>query len=135
MHLQGILSPDCQKAISVIHLIRPRRTAMRLAVYTDFALRLLMYLAVKDDGLATIEEVAESYDISRNHLMKVAHQLGVAGYVTPVRGRYRRLRARRRYPILERLRGADLRLRRGRCNWPVARPDHPGTPAGTALGR
>ena len=60
---------------------------MRLTVYTDYALRLLMYLAIKDDGLATIAEVAESYDISRNHMMKVAHQLGVAGYVATVRGR------------------------------------------------
>jgi len=60
---------------------------MRLTVYTDYALRMLMYLALKDDGLATIEEIAESYGISRNHLMKVAHQLGVAGYVDTVRGR------------------------------------------------
>lgn len=60
---------------------------MRLTVYTDYALRLLMYLAVKDDGLATISEVAASYGISKNHLMKVAHQLGVAGYVDTVRGR------------------------------------------------
>jgi Rrf2 family nitric oxide-sensitive transcriptional repressor len=61
---------------------------MRLTVYTDYALRLLMYLALKDDGLATIEEVAQSYGISKNHLMKVAHQLGVAGYVETVRGRH-----------------------------------------------
>jgi Rrf2 family nitric oxide-sensitive transcriptional repressor len=60
---------------------------MRLTLYTDYALRLLMYLAVKDDQLATIAEIAESFDISRNHLMKVAHQLGVAGYVETVRGR------------------------------------------------
>jgi Rrf2 family transcriptional regulator, nitric oxide-sensitive transcriptional repressor len=60
---------------------------MRLTVYTDYSLRLLMYLALKDDGLATIEAVAESYRISKNHLMKVAHQLGVAGYVETVRGR------------------------------------------------
>jgi len=60
---------------------------MRLTVYTDYALRLLMYLAVKDDGLATISEVAASYGISKNHLMKVAHQLGLAGYVDTVRGR------------------------------------------------
>ena len=60
---------------------------MRLTVYTDYALRLLMYLAVKDDGLATIAEVAGSYGISKNHLMKVAHQLGMAGYVDTVRGR------------------------------------------------
>jgi|SRR6185437_9471591 len=60
---------------------------MRLTVYTDYALRLLMYLALKDDGLATIAEVAKSYAISRNHLMKVAYQLGQAGYVDTVRGR------------------------------------------------
>ena len=60
---------------------------MRLTVYTDYALRLLMFVAVKDDGLATISEVAAAYGISKNHLMKVAHQLGVAGLVETVRGR------------------------------------------------
>jgi len=48
---------------------------------------MLMYLAVKNDGLATIAEIAESYGISKTHLMKVAHELGVAGYVVTVRGR------------------------------------------------
>lgn len=60
---------------------------MRLTVYTDYSLRLLMYLALKDDGLATIAEVARSYGISRNHLMKVAYELGAAGLVETVRGR------------------------------------------------
>jgi Rrf2 family nitric oxide-sensitive transcriptional repressor len=60
---------------------------LRLTVYTDYSLRLLMYLALNDDGLATIAEVADSYGISKNHLMKVAHQLGIAGYVATVRGR------------------------------------------------
>ncbi len=60
---------------------------MRLTVYTDFSLRLLMFLAVNPDRLCTIEEVARAYDISRNHLMKVAHQLGLSGYVETVRGR------------------------------------------------
>ncbi len=60
---------------------------MRLTTYTDYALRLLMYVALKDDGLATISEVAAGYGISKNHLMKVAHQLGLAGYVETVRGR------------------------------------------------
>ncbi len=59
---------------------------MRLTVYTDYALRMLMYVAL-NDGLATIDEIAQSYGISKNHLMKVAHQLGVAGYLTTVRGR------------------------------------------------
>ncbi len=68
---------------------------MRLTVYTDYSLRLLMYLALKDDGLATISEVANSYAISRNHLMKVAYQLGVAGYVKTVRGRRGGLRLAR----------------------------------------
>ena len=60
---------------------------MRLAVYTDYSLRMLMYLAVKRDALATIAEVADAYGISRNHLNKVAHQLGLAGYVETVRGK------------------------------------------------
>jgi Rrf2 family nitric oxide-sensitive transcriptional repressor len=60
---------------------------MRLTVYTDYSLRVLMYLAVNEDGLTTIDEIAESYSISRNHLMKVVHQLGVAGYIETVRGR------------------------------------------------
>ena len=68
---------------------------MRLTVYTDYALRLLMYVALKENGLATIAEVAERYDISRNHLMKVAHQLGIAGYLETVRGRSGGLRLAR----------------------------------------
>ena len=69
---------------------------MRLTVYTDYALRVLMYLALKGDRLATIAEISKSYGISRNHLMKVAHQLGVAGYVETVRGRGGGLRLAKR---------------------------------------
>lgn len=60
---------------------------MRLTVYSDYSLRLLMYLAVRPERLSTIKEIAQAYTISENHLMKVVHQLGLAGYVETVRGR------------------------------------------------
>lgn len=60
---------------------------MRLTTYSDYSLRLLMYLAVKNNGMATIPEIAEVYGISRNHLMKVVHNLAQAGYLTTSRGR------------------------------------------------
>ena len=60
---------------------------MRLTLHTDYALRLLMHLAVTPDRLATISEVAEAFAISRNHLVKVAHGLGQAGFIETLRGR------------------------------------------------
>lgn len=60
---------------------------MRLTVYTDFSLRVLMFVALKGDRLATISEIAKTYGISKNHLMKVVYQLGLAGYVETVRGK------------------------------------------------
>ena len=60
---------------------------MRLALSTDYALRLLMLLGLEPDRLVTIEEVAARFCISRNHLMKVAYQLGQADYLETVRGR------------------------------------------------
>ncbi|WP_417768096.1 RrF2 family transcriptional regulator [Stappia sp.] len=61
---------------------------MRLTLQTDYALRMLMHLALlREDELATIADVAESYRISKNHLMKVAQALVRAGLVEAVRGR------------------------------------------------
>ena len=60
---------------------------MRLTVYSDYSLRLLMYAAATRDGLVTIQEVADAYGISKNHLMKVAFELGREGYLETVRGR------------------------------------------------
>jgi Rrf2 family nitric oxide-sensitive transcriptional repressor len=60
---------------------------MRLTLHTDYALRLLMLLAMEPDELHTIEEVAERYGISRNHLMKVTQTLVQAGFIDSLRGR------------------------------------------------
>ena len=60
---------------------------MRLTTYTDYSLRMLIYLAVHSDRRPTIAEIAASYGISKNHLTKVAHNLGLGGYVTTARGR------------------------------------------------
>jgi Rrf2 family nitric oxide-sensitive transcriptional repressor len=60
---------------------------MQLTRYTDYSLRVLIYLAVHQEELATIEEIAKAYGISRAHLTKIVHQLGLAGYVETVRGR------------------------------------------------
>ncbi len=61
---------------------------MRLTLYTDYSLRVLLYLAHKAPEQATITEIAEYFEIARNHLVKVVHQLGVHGYVHTVRGRH-----------------------------------------------
>jgi Rrf2 family transcriptional regulator, nitric oxide-sensitive transcriptional repressor len=60
---------------------------MRLTLHTDYSLRLLMLLAMEPDALHTIEEIAQRYDISRNHLMKVVQTLAQAGFVQSLRGR------------------------------------------------
>lgn len=60
---------------------------MQLSLYSDYALRLLMRLAVEPDRLVTIQEVSDSYGISRNHLMKIAYALGQHGFITTLRGR------------------------------------------------
>lgn len=61
---------------------------MRLTVYTDYSLRTLLYLSLKGNQyLATIQEIADTYNISKNHLMKVTYDLGKLGYIETIRGR------------------------------------------------
>lgn len=60
---------------------------MRLTTMTDFAMRVLMYVAHNPGRLCTIAEIAEAYGVSEAHLMKVTHQLGLAGFIETVRGK------------------------------------------------
>ena len=60
---------------------------MRLTLYTDFALRVLILVGLNDGRLTTIKEIARSFGISKQHLMKVVSRLSQTGYVEAVRGR------------------------------------------------
>ncbi len=60
---------------------------MKLTTFSDYTLRVLMFLALSRDRLATIPEIAAAYDISENHLMKVVHQLARSGVIESVRGK------------------------------------------------
>jgi Rrf2 family nitric oxide-sensitive transcriptional repressor len=60
---------------------------MRLTAMTDYALRLLMHVGQHRERLCTIAEVAQVYGISEAHLMKITHQLGLAGWIETVRGK------------------------------------------------
>jgi Rrf2 family transcriptional regulator, nitric oxide-sensitive transcriptional repressor len=60
---------------------------MRLARMTDFAVRLLIYVAQRPERLCTIAEVAAAYEISQTHLMKITHQLALGGWLETTRGK------------------------------------------------
>lgn len=60
---------------------------MQLTLYTDYSLRVLIFLGMRPERQATITEIAESYGVSRNHLVKVVHNLASLGYINTTRGR------------------------------------------------
>ena len=60
---------------------------MRLTVQTDYALRVLMHVALQNDDLVQIADIAKDFDISRNHLVKIVHLLSKRGYLKTVQGR------------------------------------------------
>jgi Rrf2 family transcriptional regulator, nitric oxide-sensitive transcriptional repressor len=76
---------------------------MRLTRYTDYALRVLIYLGARPDALCSIAEISRAYDISQNHLMKVVN----AGYLASARGRFGGIKLAR--PAVEIKVGAVIR--------------------------
>ncbi|MCB9061409.1 MAG: Rrf2 family transcriptional regulator [Halobacteriovoraceae bacterium] len=60
---------------------------MRLAGFTDYSLRVLIYLAVKRDKRCTVAEIANKYQISKNHLVKVVHNLATIGVINSYKGK------------------------------------------------
>tara|TARA_R110001583_G_scaffold191_2_gene1815 strand:- start:1450 stop:1911 length:462 start_codon:yes stop_codon:yes gene_type:complete len=60
---------------------------MHITRYTDYSLRVLIYLAINQNQLTTISDIANSYGISKNHLMKIVQQLNQQGYLLATRGK------------------------------------------------
>lgn len=60
---------------------------MKLTQFTDYSLRVLIYLAAQPDRRATIAEIASAFQVSESHLTKVAHLLGQNGWLANVRGK------------------------------------------------
>ncbi|BAU47936.1 Rrf2 family transcriptional regulator [Sulfurifustis variabilis] len=60
---------------------------MRLTTFTDYTLRVLMYLGLQEGRLSTIAEIARAYRVSENHLMKVVHYGATRGLLETVRGK------------------------------------------------
>lgn len=60
---------------------------MKLTAFTDYSLRVLIYLATQPESRATIAEISAAFSINVNHLTKVVHHLGKCGWLETVRGK------------------------------------------------
>lgn len=60
---------------------------MQLSTFSDYSMRVMMFLGLQHGQLSTISDIAKAYAISENHLMKVVHHLAQHGYVETVRGK------------------------------------------------
>ncbi len=70
------------KAVNRIYVSR-----MQLTSYTDYSLRALLYIGKHPNRLVTVSEITEHYGVSRNHMVKVVHNLGTNGFIQTVRGK------------------------------------------------
>jgi Rrf2 family nitric oxide-sensitive transcriptional repressor len=60
---------------------------MQLKRYTDYSLRVLIYLGIHPERVVSINEIAQAYGISRNHLLKVVGGLAELGWIEAYRGK------------------------------------------------
>lgn len=60
---------------------------MQLTLYSDYSLRVLLYLSRTPKKVATIAEISGFYIISKNHLVKVVHRLAQLGFIISSRGK------------------------------------------------
>jgi Rrf2 family nitric oxide-sensitive transcriptional repressor len=60
---------------------------MKLTQYSDLGLRLMMYLALRKGESVTIQEVSDRFGVSKNHMVKISHQLTQSGLIESTRGR------------------------------------------------
>jgi Rrf2 family nitric oxide-sensitive transcriptional repressor len=60
---------------------------MQLTLHSDYSLRVLLYLSQTPNEAATITEISDFYQISRNHLVKVVHSLAQSGFIISMQGK------------------------------------------------
>lgn len=68
-------------------VINPGKNKMQLTLYTDYSLRVLVYLSLNPERSSTISEIADFYQVSRNHLVKVVHNLSLKQHIISSRGK------------------------------------------------
>ena len=73
---------------------------MRLTLQTDYALRILMFTAIRGEKLSTIDEIVTRFDISQGHVMKIVHRLGQLGYLETIRGKNGGMRLARKPALI-----------------------------------
>ena len=67
--------------------VKPKDLIMRLTQFTDYSLRVLIYLGLHTDKRVTIDELTQAYDVSRHHIRSVVHKLSTLGYVESIQGK------------------------------------------------